>query len=59
MMNGADPAVIMTGIMASLGLDPEQGAAALEEAQAKNAAMMKEQGMSDEDIAVLFGTSDG
>ena len=56
-MNGADPAVIMAGIMVSLGLDPEQGAAALEGAQAKNAAMMKEQGMSDEDIAMLFGNS--
>jgi hypothetical protein len=57
-MNGADPTVIMAGIMASLGLDPEQGAAALEKAHAKNAAMMKEQGMSDEDIAMLFGNSD-
>ena len=30
----------------------------LEEAQAKNAAMLKEQGLSDEDIAMLFGKSD-
>ena len=57
-MNGADPGEIMAGIMAKLGLDPEQGAAALEEAQAKNAAMLKEQGLSDEDIAMLFGKSD-
>jgi hypothetical protein len=54
-MNGADPAVIMAGIMTSLGLDLSQGEAALAEAQAQNAKMMKEQGMSDEDIAMLLG----
>ena len=54
-MNGADPAVIMAGIMTSLGLDSSQGEAALAEAHAQNAKMLKEQGMSDEDIAMLLG----
>lgn len=56
-MNGADPATIMEGIMVSLGLDPAKGPAALEEAQAKSVEIMKEQGMSDEDIAMLFGNN--
>jgi hypothetical protein len=41
--------------LTSLGLDPAQGETALAEAQAQNAKMLKEQGMSDEDIAMLLG----
>lgn len=54
-MNGAGPDEFMGKIMNDLGLDPEQGAAALEAMQAQNAELMKEQGLSAEDIAMLFG----
>ncbi len=53
-LNGADPAVVLAGIMTSLGLDQAQGEAALKEAKAQNVQMMKEQGLSDDDIALLF-----
>jgi len=54
-MNGADPAVIIAGILSSLGLDHEQGEVALKQARAKNAEILKQQGLSDEVIAMLFG----
>ena len=54
-LNGADPSVIIAGVINSLGIDPEQGNAALEEARNQNIKLLKDQGLSDEDITTLFG----
>jgi len=54
-MNGAGPDEFMEKIMNNLGLDHEQGAAALEAMQAENATLMKEQGLNEEHIEMLFG----